>query len=221
MRVALNTCTIYAFLDPAGKKRGADQLKKVRANSAIIALAVEPTAEPRIFVLEAWASKAPASAVMEKVFEINERWHPKVFGVEANAMQELYAQMVIMEAQKRALQIHLAEVYQPTNVEKHWRIRTRLNPYTNYGRVFLLDSQTELFNELTVFPMSPIVDLVDALASAASMIPPRPKPPAEVDDDANELARYLRLKGVRPDLIEQRVREYASARAAAPARSPS
>ena len=207
MRVKLNTLDIYAFGDPAGKKRGADQLKKVRANSALIVIGVEPTSEPRVIVLEAWRGKVPASVLMEKIFEFNEIWHPKVFGIEANAMQELYAQMLVTEAQKRNIVINLSEVYQPTNVEKHWRIRTALNPITNWGRLFLRDDQIELKNEMTVFPMSPLVDLIDALASACSMIPPRPKPAAQEDDDAAEVAQYLRNRGVAPRLIQERVQQ--------------
>jgi hypothetical protein len=205
VRIKLNTFDIYAFLDPAGKKRGADQLKKVRANSALIVIGVEPSPTQRVFVLEAWRGKTPASVTMEKVFEFNARWRPKIFGVEANAMQELYAQMLTLEAQNRAISINLAEVHQPTNVEKHWRIRTSLNPITNYGRLFLAATHTELRNEMTVFPMSPLVDLIDALASACALIPPRPKPPADESDEASEVAAYLRARGVAPQLIAQRM----------------
>lgn len=212
MRVKVEALDKYFFLDPAGKKRGADQLKKVRANSAIVGIGVEPSPTQRVFVLEAWRSKAPANVVMEKVFEFNARWRPKIFGVEANAMQELYAQMLTLEAQNRALSINLAEVFQPTNVEKHWRIRTSLNPVTNYGRLFLAAAHTELRNEMTVFPMSPLVDLIDALASACSLIPPRPKPAADDSDEANEVAAYLRSRGVAPHLISQRVAQIRAGR---------
>ena len=55
--------------------------------------------------------------------------------------------------------------------------------------------------------MAPLVDLVDALASACAMIPPKPKPPAESADEAAELAEYLRNQGVSPHLIRARMAE--------------
>ena len=80
-----------------------------------------------------------------------------------------------------------------------------LNPLFNHGRLFLLSNQHDLHRELTSFPMSPLVDLVDALASACAMIPPKPKPPAENADEAAEVAKYLRDQGVAPHIIHQRV----------------
>ena len=205
MRIKLDALDIYAFLDPAGKRKGQEQLKKVRANTAIVVIGVDPL--QRVFVLEAWRAKTAASATMHKVFELNDRWHPKMFGCEANAMQELYANMLLMEAQNKGIRINLVPVTQPTNVVKNWRLRTTLNPLYNWGRLFFMPNQHDLKREMTTFPMSPLVDLVDALASACAMIPPKPKPPAKTDDDAAQVAEYLRNRGVAPHLIQARVAE--------------
>ena len=153
----LDQLDIFAFLDPAGKKKGADALKRVRANAAIAVIGVDHLS--RVLVLEAWRGKTSAEATKQKVFELNERWRPKVFGVEANAMQELYADMLILEAQRLHVQINLQAIYQPTNVDKHWRIRSILNPIINHGRLILQRTQYDLIRELTNFPMSPLVDL--------------------------------------------------------------
>ena len=203
MRVKLDVLDVYAFLDPAGKKQGTDKLKKVRANTAIAVIGVDPL--QRVIVLEAWRAKTSAAATTKQVFDLNDRWHPKMFGCEANAMQELYADMLLLEAQRQNIRINLVPITQPTNVDKHWRIRTVLNPLFNHGRLFLLPNQHDLHRELTSFPMSPLVDLVDALASACAMIPPKPKPPAESADEAAEVAKYLRDRGVAPHIIHQRV----------------
>lgn len=205
MRISIDALDIYFFLDPAGKKKGSDALKKVRANTAIVGIGVDPL--QRVFVLEAWRAKTSAEATMHKVFELNDRWHPKMFGCEANAMQELYAEMLLMEAQRRGVRINLVPIHQPTNVDKHWRIRTTLNPVVGNGRFFKRGDQLDLHREMTSFPMSPLVDVVDALSSACSMVPPKPKPPAEGADEAAEVAEYLRNRGVAPDLIRARVAE--------------
>ncbi len=204
-RIKLDVLDIYAFLDPAGKKKGTDSLKKVRANTAIVIIGVDPL--QRVIVLEAWRAKTSAAATTKQVFDLNDRWHPKIFGCEANAMQELYADMLLMEAQRQNVRINLVPITQPTNVDKHWRIRTVLNPLLNHGRLFLLPNQHDLHRELTSFPMAPLVDLVDALASACAMIPPKPKPPAESADEAADLAEYLRNQGVAPHLIRARMAE--------------
>jgi len=203
VRVKLDVLDVYGFLDPAGKKQGTDKLKKVRANTAIAIIGVDPL--QRVIVLEAWRAKTSAAATTKQVFDLNDRWHPKMFGCEANAMQELYADMLLLEAQRQNIRINLVPITQPTNVDKHWRIRTVLNPLFNHGRLFLLPNQHDLHRELTSFPMSPLVDLVDALASACAMIPPKPKPPAESADEAAEVAKYLRDRGVAPHIIHQRV----------------
>lgn len=208
--ITTDNLDIYGFLDPAGKKKGSDALKRVRANAAIAVIGVDHLS--RVLVLEAWRGKTSAEATKQKVFELNERWRPKVFGVEANAMQELYADMLILEAQRLHVQINLQAIYQPTNVDKHWRIRSILNPIINHGRLVLQRTQYDLIRELTNFPMSPLVDLVDALASACHMIPPRKQAaiPTTTGDTATELAKHLRNQGVAPYLIEQRLAQLAA-----------
>ena len=203
MRVKLDVLDIYSFLDPAGKKQGTDKLKKVRANTALVTIGVDPL--QRVIVLEAWRAKTSAAATMRQVFDTNDRWHPKMFGCEANAMQELYADMLLLEAQRQNIRINLVPITQPTNVDKHWRIRTVLNPLFNHGRLFLLSNQHDLHRGLPSFPRSPLVDLVGALASACAMLPPTPNPPAESADEAAEVAKYLRDRGVAPHIIHQRV----------------
>src|SRR5574343_2010824 len=206
----LDQLDIYGFLDPAGKKKGADALKKVRANAAIAIVGVDHLS--RVLVLEAWRGKTSAEATKHKVFELNERWRPKVFGVEANAMQELYADMLILEAQRLSVQLNLQAIYQPTNVDKHWRIRSILNPIINHGRLVMQRTHSDLIRELTNFPMSPLVDLVDALASACHMIPPRKQAaiPSSIDNTAAELAKHLRNQGVAPHLTEQRLAQLST-----------
>ena len=87
-RVKLDALDIYGFLDPAGKKKGTDSLKKVRANTAIAIIGVDPL--QRVIVLEAWRAKTSAAATTKQVFDLNDRWHPKIFGCEANVVDQLH-----------------------------------------------------------------------------------------------------------------------------------
>ena len=201
--IPLSQLDVFAFLDPAGRKKNQD-LKKVRARAAIVIIGADHLR--RIFVLEAWAKKASASEIMETVFSLNDKWHPKIFGCEANAMQELYAELLQLEAVRRRIRLPLVEVYQPTNIEKEFRIRTTLNPVVGFGRLFLHESQLDLHREIVAFPMQIQKDLIDALASAVALVPPK-SPPAAQSSERDALARYLRDQGVSPRLIEARLAE--------------
>lgn len=200
----LSDLDIYAFLDPAGRKKAQD-VKKVRARSAIVIIGADPLR--RILVLDTWARKASAITTMEEVFKLNEKWHPKVFGCEANAMQELYAEMLQLEASRRKVSLPLVPVPQPTNIQKEFRIRTTLNPVVGYGRLFLHESQLDLHREIVSFPMLALMDLVDALASAVALVPPK-SPPAANRSEREAIAAHLRDQGVAPHLIAARMQEF-------------
>ena len=193
----------YFFLDPAGRRKP-EQLKKIRARAAIVGIAVDDLR--RIFVIEAWAEKASALTIRDKVFELNATWTPRAFGCEANAMQELYAEMLMIEAKRQNLRLPMTEVYQPTNIEKTFRIRTTLAPVVGFGRLFLREDHHELYRELTTFPMCQTFDLVDALASVCAMVPPVSR--IRHADAAREAhATYLRGSGYPAHLIESRLTE--------------
>ena len=178
----------YGFLDPAGgKARGG--LRRVSARSAIVIVA--PSPQGHLVVLEAWAAKCPTSELVAKVFSLQETWKIKIFGVEANAMQSLFVDSLEMLAANREIKIPLTPVFQPTRVEKTFRIRTALQPVIESGRLILGETQLELYSELEAFPQGQTVDLVDALASAVSLVPALPPGEEDFYEDRG-LERYLR-----------------------------
>lgn len=186
-----------AFLDPAGGKSLA--LKRVRARAAIVVVGQD--ALTRIFVLHTWADRAPAGALAERVFTVQGDHKPRVFGIEANAMQALYGEMVAREAKFKGVRLPLEPVKQPTNVDKDWRIRTALQPVIAEGRLFLQEGQHELRAELTTFPMSPLKDIIDALASAISLLRRVPLP-VQIREERDARLAYLRQSGAPPSYIE-------------------
>jgi len=192
------------FVDPAGKPKPGDRLKKSRSRQAIVVLAADWL--NRYFVRYAWAGRFPASKFTDKIISTYERFSPRLCGIEANAMQELYADMVIDKARAKLEQVAMYPVYQPTKVEKTWRIRNVLEPVINEGRLFLLEKEPELEAELRGFPTAEHKDLVDALASCIAIIPRRAKVKQENTEIAETL-RYLRETGAPPHYIEQRKRE--------------
>ena len=194
----------YMFVDPAGKPKPGDRLKKGRSRQAIVVIHSDWL--NRYFVRAAWAGRFPASKFTDKIISIYDQYKPRICGIEANAMQELYADMVIEKARAAFEKVSMYPVYQPTKVEKSWRIRNILEPVINEGRLFILDAMKDLEQELRGFPTAEHKDLVDALSSAIALVPRRAKQKQE-NEEIQETLRYLRETGAPPYYIEQRKRE--------------
>lgn len=191
----------YAFTDPAS---GKGRLKKVRARQAIIVIGTDHL--QRIFTLYAWAGRLPTSQYIKKLIKVCTDYSPRIFGVEANAMQTLFADVVIDEAKKTMATIPFAGIYQSTKVTKDFRIRSILEPVINNGRLFTQKRQDELNAEIRGFPSSATKDLVDCLASAIALMPKRTVV-QQKNEEAEALATYLRATGAPSHYIEKRIKE--------------
>jgi predicted phage terminase large subunit-like protein len=200
-----------AFVDPAGGN-SRQALKKVRARSAIVVIGVEPDLQ-RIFVRHAWAARATTDELVNEMFNVGQMFTGlRQFGIESNAMQALFAGVVMREARAKGIRIPFIEVKQPTNVDKDWRIRSILQPVLAEGRLFLLKNQIELINELRSFPTGKTKDIVDALASAIHMVPMvKPKRLVQTESDNAALA-YLRRSGASQEAIEKRASSMSAGR---------
>lgn len=199
--------TRIAFTDPSSGKQNAARLKRTSARSSIVVIGIDDLT--RIFVLHAWAERCPTDKYVEKIYSTYDKFTPRIFGVEANAMQSLFGDMLAREARALAKRIPFTPVYQNTRIEKNWRIRTALQPVLAEGRLFLLENEHELRAELSTHPMSPTVDLVDALASAIELAPAR-APAVAQNDQKQALAQYLRDSGMSPREIIARLANFSA-----------
>jgi hypothetical protein len=191
----------WGFTDPAS---GKGRLKKVRARQAIIIIAADWL--QRIYILYTWAGRIPTSRYLDKILKVCDDWQPKLFGIEANAMQSLFADLVTDAAKQRAKRLPFVSVTQPTRIDKDFRIRTTLEPVISDGRLFMLEEQVELEGELRSFPTGLTKDLVDCLASAITLVPRRPLP-VQQSEEAEQLASYLRNTGAPSWYIKKRIDE--------------
>jgi len=159
-----------------------------------------------LFVRYAWAARVSPSKIMEQVYSVNERFRPRFFGVEANAQQSLFAGALQREAKWREMKLPIVPVNQPTKQMKDFRIRSILQPVMAQGRLFIPDSPEfyELRLEVQSFPLSATKDLIDALASAISLVPAQATSKQD-REEIEELAAYLRASGAPPWYIEQRI----------------
>lgn len=157
-------------------------------------------------MLYAWADRCPTDLYVKKIYEANTNFTPKLFGVEANAMQALFGDMLAREAKALKMRVPFVPVPQSTKVDKRWRIRTTLQPVIAEGRLFLQANQLELQAELATHPMAPTVDMIDALASAVALAPKRASRVVR-DERVDALMDYLRRSGASPAYIQERMRQ--------------
>lgn len=198
--------TTVGFLDPAGGKRG-EKVKSQRARSAIVIISADHM--NRIFVRDIWAERCSVADIRAAVYRLNNKWKPNQFGIEGSAQQSLFADAMILDAVEKHEQINIINVVHPTTITKEFRIRTHVQPLMPDGRLFMKADQGELKDELITFPMSDPVDLLDALASAISLIPKR------LSLDEGHYARdahleYLRESGAPVSYIEQIAQQYSN-----------
>ena len=203
--VPIDDLTDFAgFCDPASGKR--EIVKKNRARSAIVVVAQD--ALTRIFVLLAWADRVPAPKLVERILDTVTKFpRCRRFGIEANAMQSLFADLVIRDAKRMQQRVALLPVQQPTRLDKDFRIRMVLQPVIADGRLLIQAGQRELRIELESFPNVMTKDLVDALASAVRLLPRRAAPQAK-QEEAVKLAAYLRETGAPASYIEQEMAKF-------------
>ena len=209
MELNISGLNRYAFLDPAS---GRQTIKRTRARSAIVVIGVDSL--NRIFVLETWAERAATTKIIEQVLVLNNRWQPKLFGCESNAQQSLFADVLNDTGKRQVIgggrKLPLTAVFQPTKVDKDFRIRSAIQPVIADGRLFVPARLTEMRLEIQAFPMGGTKDLIDALASAIGLVPFRPVKQMR-DDEAKALSAYLRKCGTPAWAIEQKLREMGAA----------
>ena len=190
----------YAFCDPSGGKRA---VKRTKARSAIVVVAQDTLS--RFFVLHAWGDAVSTDTLIDTILDVQEKYQPRVSGIEANAMQSLFADALLREARFKGKKVPIRGIHQTTKVNKEFRIRSILQSVIADGRLFTQQHQIDLYNEISSFPTGATCDIVDALASAIALAPP-PRTRRQRDGEVDNLASYLRQSGAHPREIEKRIR---------------
>jgi hypothetical protein len=166
------------MVDPAISERD------FAARSAIVVAGLDEF--ERILVLEAWAERCQPSKLIDKIFEVSERWNPLCVTVEGVAYQKALKGFIEAECMRRGKWLNVREV-RPGNKEgKDTRIRG-LQPYAERGRLWIRRSTAQvLVDEFEAFPLGETVDTLDALSYGpqAWIVPdPGSEVPAGRDED--------------------------------------
>jgi len=196
---------IYAFADLAA---GKEARSKKRTARQVIAVGARDWLD-RWFFIYIWAGRETASDFKKRILDVQEMHRPRIFGLEANGMQVLYGALVREESKLRSGgRVKMIPVYQPTNVDKDFRIRTGLEPLIAQGRLFILPELTDAWIELRGFPTAQTKDIVDAMETCVRLAPKRPRKVAR-EAEREQYAEYLRGTRLAPHLIEKKLAEFA------------
>ncbi len=196
----------YFFADLASGKKSLAELKRVRARQAIVGAAPYYFNNRRfVFIVYAWAGRLTTPLFKQKLVDIHNEWVPTRFGLEADAMQSLFADTVIDDVKKAGGRVRFVPITQPKGIDKDFRIRSTLGePFANH-EIFYLHSQTELMSETVGFPLASTKDIIDALASIFYHLLPKKADSKKVVDEREDLAEYMRLKGASSHEIAKRL----------------
>ena len=193
----LSTLESYSFCDPAAGKKFVEKRSARLSRPAIVTIKVDHLPLPRVFVMQAWAERCTTSKLVNKIFETYEIYHPRRFGIEANALQSFLSDWVREKARLEQKRLPVSAESQPTNVDKFWRIRTILQPIIGHGRLFLHPKLVELKTAMY---------LIDEWASVVYRAPKR-QPMGRRMGEAQRVADYLRRTNMSEGYIQKRLGE--------------
>jgi predicted phage terminase large subunit-like protein len=181
----------YAYLDEAS---GQVSRKLKTSQTAIVVVAQDDLG--RIYTLYTWAGRVRPTDIVQEVIRAHMMYHPRMFGIESNGQQNLFAQLLTELIHREGIR-DFAPVYvkPPMDKTKIERIKNAIQPYMKSGRLFLRqDVHTELQREIETFPTGQTNDLIDALAGCIALIPPVMEPRKDTTTQ-DAIRQYLKNAG--------------------------
>lgn len=133
--------------------------------AAIIVSGISPDDE--VFVLHTWSDRKSPSEFVDKIFELAKFWRPRVIGIE-KAGQQNTEHYFRLKMDKESEYFNVVPTT-PKNKAKEDRVRGRLEPVINSGRLYMLPSQTVLRGQIATHPDCLLFDEIDAFAYAAEL----------------------------------------------------
>ena len=134
--------------------------EKIRSDrNAITTVGVTPWNEA--IVLESWAKRSTAMEVIDHLFEVKEKFHPRAFGIEDVGYQKVLKTFVRQFMNEKGIYLNIIPL--PAKGKKEFRIRS-LQPYMATSRLFVKGDQLILRNEMSEFPLGEHDDAVESLS---------------------------------------------------------
>lgn len=126
--------------------------------------------EMRWYVEVARRLKLTPTQTIDLVFELCERFKPRLIGIEDVAYQKALLYLINEEMSKRKQFIPITGVRPPTDKTKEMKILSVLVPRMEYGRIFFNQGLHDFEHELLTFPRGSHDDIIDALASCDELM---------------------------------------------------
>jgi hypothetical protein len=147
---------VYCHVDPSlGENSTSDP-----SGLVVVGVASGPT----IFILEAWKRRANPLALIERMFQVQEDWAPRMFTIEHVAYQKSLQYYMQHEARRRGKYLRVEPAKPPRNKSKGARIRGRLQPLWSAGHIITNPGHVDLIEEFLKFGHTKEEHLLDALA---------------------------------------------------------
>ena len=186
----LDQLDITVTIDPAP----AETTKSDR--NAVITCGISP--RNQVIVLDAWADRCTPYTVIEKLFQLHDRFHPRVYGVEGVAYQKVFKYIIQREAERSGRWLRVEELRAPGKHKVHVR---GIQPVMRLHRLFCHPSQLMLTQEMADFPLGEHDDNVDALGLQQQLWRGRMSEEhlAKVEAEAANMARRITGYSIRND----------------------
>lgn len=201
MQIAIDKLYIVAFCDP----KGANPNTKGTSRAAIEVVGMDDL--ERIFILQSWAAFCGTDEILNRIFRLDEKWQPPIFGIDTTATQNIWPDLIRKEAELRGVKPPRLRAVNFRGQKRHV-IETVLQPIAAAGKLFrpLEGEVKELKGEWNNFPGGIYRDALDALAHAILLLPRHPIEHTRELERQN-YARYLGRSGLSADEIQRRMRE--------------
>lgn len=128
--------------------------------NAVVVLGIEPTKGYAV-VLEVFAERCTPLALIEKLFQLHQRFAIRKLGIEGVAYQKAFKYFLTDACQRRGIYMNIVEI--KAIGKKEVRIKG-LQPLVKVGRLAVHPTQQLLKTEMADFPLGEHDDTVDALS---------------------------------------------------------
>jgi len=150
-KVAVN---IFLGIDPASSTKQTADFS--------VTFAVAYDADKNIYCLPYFRKRTTPTAHAEQIIQTIRAWKPTKAQVETVGYQEMMRQYLRMRLQEENLYVSGLETKFNPRAEKSARLDT-LQPFFATGKIWLMEDQVELEDELNIYPRGKHDDLLDGL----------------------------------------------------------
>ena len=143
----------------------------------------------RVCVFDVYASRETTDLVLEEIFKLYKKWHPRQFGVESVALSKIYIPLIEKEGQLRKEYVSCTPIKVSTHKSKDARIRDAIQQVAAEGRLYRQVWMREFDIEFIEFPQGRTKDILDAVSHCINML--RVPLSAEEEESDEKFERYI------------------------------